>query len=301
MLSRQQSGAGEKAIVIHFSTLSAKVAVYSQCRTGFRRETMASADETAEHRVNEATTDCTSMLSLADHEPTVIDQDEAATPPPKPNMDVPISNDDHSMLMWPPVAFGGGQSAPGTQHCRMRLAETASEDLACRARRASSSSSDTATVSSSTRKRPRRNRSKKSKTDKVSCALDKGTIAAEKLNIAADRVNIAAEVNTADAAPCKPVLAAEPSVDSSSSQGSCAECQTDLTDTDVEVCQTCFGLKKARKMEELYCPYPFHFIPKKYIPLWLHEPEYMIWHPPKPKTVSPDSEQQQKKASIADL
>ena len=58
---------------------------------------------------------------------------------------------------------------------------------------------------------------------------------------------------------------------------SCTECSTDQIDSDVEICNECFGLKRQRISENSeYCEYPLQFVKKVWLPLWLVEPEYMI-------------------------
>ena len=82
--------------------------------------------------------------------------------------------------------------------------------------------------------------------------------------------------------------------DHQAAQASCADCNSDLTDSEVEVCQNCFGLRKQRKnTDDERCPYPFGFIKKKYLPLWMHEPEYIMSPRPKRKKCEADSDKAQ--------
>ncbi|KAL8570499.1 hypothetical protein ACOMHN_034534 [Nucella lapillus] len=88
---------------------------------------------------------------------------------------------------------------------------------------------------------------------------------------------------------------AAPNSSCPTSHASCQDCQTDLTDSDVEVCQDCFGLRKQKidtNMDE-YCPFPLHFLKKKHVPEWFFEPEYVNWHP-KVRTENKDGEHTEK-------
>lgn len=123
-----------------------------------------------------------------------------------------------------------------------------------RERRASSSSNDSANARLTERKTPRgnTNKSKKRKSGQKSSA----------------------------AATTSPSTAAG---DHPAAQTSCADCNSDLTDSEVEVCQNCFGVRQRKYVDDECCPYPFHFIKKKYLPLWMHEPEYIMSPRPKKK------------------
>ena len=100
--------------------------------------------------------------------------------------------------------------------------------------------------------------------------------------------------NSEAAASPSSTTAAVDNGNNTAAQASCADCNLDLTDSEVEVCQTCFGLRKRRNnVDDERCPYPFGFLKKKYLPLWMHEPEYIMSPRPKRKKSNPESDQAQ--------